>query len=120
MTEWLAPEEATPGPLPQPYAIAHQSHQPQACPNLLDLALAQRREQWPISETVWLIPGRVFLKNEDCIIVLNLVGYARGLPIFALDLLSGRWRTVVNLTDNYTAWASRARQWHEMRRERRR
>ena len=57
--------------------------------NLLDLALEQARPQWPTGESVWLVPRRVFLKNDDCHVRLYAVGYPRGVEIFWLDLRAG-------------------------------
>ena len=83
-------------------------------PNLLTMALSQERKQWPTSELVWLWGNRgksgAYLKNDDCVITLNLIGYRKSLPVFVLDLNTNKWVKARDLETKYRAWANGYRQ----------
>lgn len=82
--------------------------------NLLAMALAYRdKRQWATSETVWLVPGKVFLKNENCFVHLNLVGYRPYVTVFWLDLAAGTWRQWADVAADYERWVRHAKAWWE-------
>lgn len=79
--------------------------------NLLTMALECERSQWHASETVWLVPKRVFLKNEDCLVRLCLVGFNRACTIFWLDPYEGRWKIARDAETHYARWSKEAQAW---------
>ena len=83
--------------------------QPERKPNLLELALEQERAAWPMSETVWLIPGKAYLHNDDCHIRLYVKGYRKGCTIFSLDLANSEWKPNPYAALDYRVWAKAAR-----------
>jgi len=80
---------------------------------LLEMALAQQKEQWYNGEVIWLIPHRAFLKNDGYAVNLCLVGYSVDCCIWYFDLQSWGWRRPNRLENRYGAWAEAARTWKE-------
>lgn len=81
--------------------------------NLLTLALAAARSQWPNSETVWLVGGPrkgAYLVNVGGWVNLYVVGFGKPLPIFCLDPAAGEWKESRQLRKNYPVWAAEAQQ----------
>jgi hypothetical protein len=81
--------------------------------NLLALALAAARPQWPNFESVWLVGGPskgAYLKNVGGWVYLFASGYAKGLPVFYLDPAVGEWKESRRARKEYQAWAAEARQ----------
>lgn len=98
---------------PAPAApVKDQPHRP----NLLDLAreITHDRTSWEVSETIYLVPGRVYLKNENCFVSLRILGYPKGLIVSFLDILRGVWRDPVNLESDYQVWSTDARRWMQL------
>ncbi len=84
-------------------------------PNLLALALACKRDQWPECTTIWLVSGNgkqrgAFLKASEGFVTLNITHYEPSLRVFVLDLLTGEWKQARNLEAKYKAWAAKARE----------
>jgi len=82
--------------------------------NLLDLALAQAKEQWYSGESVWIWRNGskgVFLKNDgDGFVSLNVTGYREYLNFFHLDPETWSWRPCRDLEKNYKSWVAKAQE----------
>jgi len=93
--------------------LSENSH-PAEEQNLLDLALAQAKEQWYSGESVWIWRSGskgVFLKNDgDGFVSLNVTGYREYLNFFHLDPKTWSWRPCRELEKNYKSWASKAQE----------
>ena len=89
--------------------VRQEGEQPEQRPNLLDLALEQARAAWPTSCTVWLIPGKAYLHNDDCHVRLYVKGYRKGVTVFSLDLANSEWRKSQYAELDYRVWAKAAR-----------
>ena len=82
-------------------------------PNLLSLALEQKKAAWWSGESVWLVGGPrkgAFLKNLSGFIFLFVVGCDKGLPVFHYDPKMNGWRECELVRVNYPAWAEKAQQ----------
>jgi hypothetical protein len=77
-------------------------------PNLLSLALEYRgKQQWSAGEVVNLWGNRkckAFLKEENCIVNLCLIGISRSVTVFILDLHTGQWKESRTLYAEYQHW----------------
>ena len=84
---------------------------------LLEMALEQEKAQWYAGESVWLIPGHVFLKQSNGDVHLCLAGYPGDCLIWYLDLHTCTWTTPRDLQRRYARWAEHAKLWYDMRRQ---
>ena len=83
--------------------------------NLLSLALAAKRDQWPNAETVWLVgtpkaKKGAYLKNVGGWVYLYAVGYGPGIPAYFLDPAQNAWVESRQLRKNYSSWAEKAKE----------
>ncbi len=88
--------------------------QPQPA-NLLSLALAAARPQWPNAELVWLVgnPARALIfKNVGGWVYLFVIGVSTGLPIFYFDPALWEWKECRQARKDYLTWAAEAK--HEL------
>jgi len=106
-------------PVPTAYATVKAAEletvdQPQPeQPNLLSLALAQKKAEWWSGESVWLVGGPrkgAFLKNLSGYIFLFVIGCDKGLPVFHYDPKMNGWRECELVRKNYPAWSEKAKQ----------
>jgi hypothetical protein len=83
--------------------------------NLLIMALAAARPQWPNSESVWLVGNPrngAYLKNVDGWVYLFVIGVSNGLPIFYFDPALWKWKECRQVREDYLNWAAEAK--HEL------
>lgn len=80
-----------------------------AAPNLLAMALAAARQQWPSGETVWVYGRKAFLKEQQGFVELCIVGKQASCKIFWLNPDTWSWEPVHNLNTRYSQWVEKVR-----------
>jgi len=70
---------------------------------LLTMARLASPETWYSGQSVWLVPGKAFLKEGAGWVRLHIVGEGRSLPIYIFSPLAG-WVEVVGLDRHFAEW----------------
>ena len=70
---------------------------------LLTMARLASPETWYSGQSVWLVPGKAFLKESAGWVRLHIVGDGRSLPVYIFSPLAG-WVEVVGLDREFAKW----------------
>ncbi len=70
---------------------------------LLKLARLAEQQQWYSGQSVWIVPGKAFLKECAGWVRLHIVGEGRSLPVYIFSPLVG-WVEVVGLDREFAKW----------------
>jgi len=70
---------------------------------LLRLVRLAEQERWYSGQSVWLVPGKAFLKESAGWVRLHVVGEGRSLPVYILSPMTG-WGEVVGLDRHFAEW----------------
>jgi hypothetical protein len=74
---------------------------------LLTMARIASPETWYSGQSVWLVPGKAFLKECAGWVRLHIVGEGRSLPVYIFSPLAG-WVEVVGLDREFAKWLKEA------------
>lgn len=70
---------------------------------LLAMVRIASPETWYSGQSVWIVPGKAFLKESAGWVRLHVVGEGRSLPVYIFNPLAG-WVEVVGLDREFAKW----------------